>query len=243
METLSDFQFTWTNLLVAAFALSALWFALQFLPGFLNRTIFRGRFQSAVDNGLRYILLIYEPMVLLILGSIFVLINPVFHGLIIGLIFVFSFIGIKNYAIGRIIQLDILLSVGNRLGTQNLQGIISKTGRLGLHLKTNKGLQFIPYAQLYSNGFMVLSGEEIGGFYELKITPKEPDDIINYRIQLMDLLATAPYLDRNHKPEILPSGESPEQLHAKILVKEESHLYDLISLMDEWGYSCKLPKK
>jgi hypothetical protein len=243
METLTNFQFTWTNLFLTAFVLSALWFALQFLSGFLTKTTFLGGFQRSVTNGLRYTLLIYEPVALLILCCIFVLINPIFHGLIMGLIFLFSFTAVKNYAIGRTIQLDIFLSIGNRLSTQNLQGIISKTGRLGLHLKTNKGLQFIPYTQLYSNGFMVLSGKEIGGFYELKITPQNPDDKINYRLQLTDLLATAPYLDHKHKPEILLSGEFSEQLHVKILVKEESHLYDLISLMSEWGFLCKLSKK
>ncbi len=73
--------------------------------------------------------------------------------------------------------------------------------------------------------------------------PEQANEKTNYRIQLMDLLATAPYLDRNYKPEILKSNEVPNQLNAKIMVKEESHLYELISLINEWGFACKLSKK
>lgn len=243
MENLSNFQFTWVNLFLAALVLSALWFVLQYLTDFLKKTQFLGQFQASAANGIWYISLIYEPMVLLILGSIFVLINPIFHGLIMGLVFIVSFDGIKNYASGRIIQFDNSLSVGNRMSVKDLQGIISKTGRLGLQLRTNRGLQFIPYTQLYSSGFMVLSGEEIGGFYQLKIFPLETNDKINYKIKLTDLLATVPYIDKNHKPEILQSNEVPNQLNAKILVKEENHLHELISLIHERGFNCKLSKK
>ncbi len=104
MENLTNFQFTWANFLIAVLTLSALWFAFQFLKDFLNKTHFK--YQEMIKILIQYIFLVYEPMVLLTLGSIFVLINPIFHGLIIGLIFVVSFNGIKNYASGRIIQFD-----------------------------------------------------------------------------------------------------------------------------------------
>ena len=90
---------------------------------------------------------------------------------------------------------------------------------------------------------MILSGEEIGGYYQLKIMPNEVNDRINYKIKLIDLFASVPYLDRKHTPEILVSNDVPNQINAKIMVKEERHLYELISLIKEWGFECEISKK
>lgn len=242
MENILNIQFNWANLLVAFLVLLALRVVLVFLKNYVKRTKFFGGYQEAISKILGYALLIFEPVVFFILASMFVLINPVFHGMIMGLIVVTGFSAIKNYFSGRIIQVDTSLTVGNRLSVQGLQGIISKTGRSGLHLKTNKGLQFIPYAHLYSKGFMILSGDEVGGFYQLKITPKKIEEKIDYKTRLTDLLISAPYVDVNHKPEIFPSLDVPHQLNTKIVVKEERHLYELITLIKEWGFDCKLSK-
>ena len=123
-----------------------------------------------------------------------------------------------------------------------MQGVISKINLLGLYFKTNKGLHLISYYQLYTEGYTIISGQEIGGFYQLKIVPSEPGNKTNIQV-LMDLFATAPYIDHNHTTEILSSTETEGQFNAKVLVREEHHLSELISLIQEWGFLCKISKK
>jgi len=179
-------------------------------------------------------------MVLLILSGIFVYINPPFHGILMLMLLIGGYRQIKDYLSGRIVHFDNYISVGKRLKTENTQGIISKMGRLGVKIRTNKGTHFINYSKLMTDGYMLLSGEEVGGFYQLNIQPNEPDEKIDYSTQLMDLLATTPYLDWNHRPQLLPSKDTSKSIKARVVVKEESHLHDLIILIQEWGYSVKV---
>ncbi len=240
MENFFISQFTWQRLLLVAISLLALFFLLKFLDRILGRFNFLGKYQEIVKNCIHYTLLIYEVLALLILGSVFVLINPQFHGILALIVVVGGFTHIKNYFSGRIVQYDNSINVGKRLKTENVQGIISDMGRLGIKVRTKKGLQFINYSNLVNHGYMLLSGDEVGGFYQLNIKPNEIDEKIDYHVQLIDLLATTPYLDWNHKPQIIPSKDDTKSIQARVVVKEESHLHDLITLINEWGYSCRV---
>ena len=44
----------------------------------------------------------------------------------------------------------------------------------------------------------------------------------------------------SHKPELFQDEAVANQIDAKVLIKEESHLHELIALIKEWGYHCKL---
>ena len=191
-------------------------------------------------EGVDRILLFYEPLVLLILGSVFVLVNPPFHGMVMAILVIGGFTHIKNYISGRIIQLDKTISLGNRMKIENQKGIISKIGRLGLQLKAEKGTQFINYSKLMEDGFMLLSGEEIGGYYNLKITPKAINEKTNYTQQLLDFFATTPYLDWNFKPHLSVTDGETAAMNAKIMVREDSHLQDLVKVIEERGFVCKV---
>lgn len=243
MESITSLQFTWVNFWVVALGVTVLYVALQFFSRVFAKTNLLGKSKVRVSNFIQHLLLIHEPLSLLLLASIFVLINPVFDGLIMAFFVLIGFNQLKDYASGRIIQFDNSVVVGKRLSTQNLQGVIMKKTRLGLYLKTTKGLQFISYSQLYNNGFQLLSVSKLGGYYKLRISPEESNNKINYQNQLTDLLATAPYLDRNYKTEVFPSGGNSNQFNAKVSVRQEQHLYDLMSLIREWGFSCEVNKK
>ncbi|MEZ4883462.1 MAG: hypothetical protein R3E32_01905 [Chitinophagales bacterium] len=236
-------QFSLGSFLTIAIVLFALYFLLQFIHQILERLDVFGSFQKYPKKWIYHLLLVYEPLVVLILVSVFILIYPLFHGLLVGLLLLAGFSHIKNYMSGRIVQFDNAIGVGKKLVTDDLKGIILYLGRLGLKLSTVKGLLFVSYSQLLSKGYLLESGEEIGGLYHLKISPKEPAEKIDYVLQLMDLLATAPYLDWNHKPALLASNETPNQIDAQMIIKEESHVHDLMLLIEEWGFTCKISKK
>lgn len=238
MDHLFDSQFSWSNFFITALGLLALYFVLQFARQVLSNTNLMGDIRLPLLKSIERILLFYEPIVLLILVSIFVLINPSLHGLWIALLAIGGFSHIRNYISGRILQIEKSIAIGNKVKANQQEGVISKIGRLGLQLKTAKGTQHINYSKLNADGFMVLTGQDIGGFYHLKIKPQEPNEKLNYSLQLMDLFASSPYLDWNFKPTLKKGDDF--NLHAKIMVREDNHLQDLIRLIEEHGFACKL---
>ena len=238
-----EIQYNWGNWLTAAIGLTVLYFILQFIDRRLSKVHFFGKRQVQVQQVIQTVLLIYEPVALLVLGVGFVFINPLFHGLGLGIVFLVGFAHVRNYLNGRVIQFDKNIKTGTRLSTGELNGYISKKGRLGLRLANDRGLHYVNYSKVLTDGYLLHAGEQIGGYYRLKISPKEISSKIPSNKKVMDMLVASPYLDWEHKPDFYFSEKEPNQLNARISVKEEDHLYDLISLIGEWGYETEIVKK
>lgn len=240
MDDFLSTQFTWWEFFLIAILLVGLYFVLKLLERLMGKFTILKNYQITIRNLVGNTLLIYEAIVWLILGGVFILINPPFHGILVLAVLVGGFSHVKNYFSGRIVQYDNSIAVGKRLKTNESQGIISRTERLGLKLRTKKGLQFINYTKLISDGYTLLSGEEIGGYYQLNILPVEQDEKKNYAMQLTDLLNGTPYIDWNHKPIVISPKDLTKPIKAQVVVREETHLNELIRLIHEWGFTCKV---
>jgi len=232
-----DGQLTWLNFLLAAIVLLGIYFLLRFADKRLSNAVLSNPFFDALKNVVHYGLLIYEPLVIVVLGSVFVLINPILHGVIIGGIAIISFQHLRNYVTGRLIQLDNHVAIGKQIKLQLQEGIISEIGRTGLYLQTTSGRHFIPYQEVYTTGYTLTNREEVGGFYQLRIETPEDKRGAN---QLLDLMATIPYLDWNHQPKISADSETENILRVQVSVKEEKHVHELITALHEWGYQCSM---
>ena len=243
MEGILHSYFTWGDFLQTILMLTALYFVLHFLNRILPKALVLGRFQQVIQNVTRRVLSLFELIALLILGSTFVLIQPAFHGALVLLLITGGFSHIKDYISGQLVRFNPAISVGKELKSPRQQGVITDIGRLGLQITTDEGLQFINYSRLIGEDGLSLSGDEVGGFYQLKVVAKQEQTLQVSLIHFADRLADAPYLDWNHKVEVHPSIDQSGGLEAKILVKEEGHLYDLIKLIDEWGYTCEILHK
>lgn len=235
-----DIQYTWGNWLTTLFGLAVLYFLLRFLAKRLSKMNFLGKHQGGVQWAIHSVLLIYEPIALLVLGVGCVLVNPLFNGLGLGLALLIGFNHLRNYFNGRIVQFDKNVKAGAKLTTGELSGIVSEIGRLGLRLKNSRGLHFMNYSKLLSNGYLIRSGEEIGGYYKIKIAHKEKENKIPAKEKIMDMLAAAPYLDWDNKPELYFSDKNKGQLNARVSVKEKNHLHDLLALIGESGYDAEV---
>lgn len=233
-------QFTWWQFFLLTTFLILLYFILQFFSGILEKFKLFGKYQNSIKSIVSYSLLTYEALVILILGCAFVLINPIYHGILILFLLLVGFSHVKNYFSGRVVQFDQSLEDGKRLKMLDSQGVIFKKGRLGLKLRTTKGVQFINYSSLIANGYTLLSGEEVGVFYELKIQPNTVNEKRNYLVHLNDLLTTTPYLDFRNKPYLEILDDELKTILARVEVKEESHLHDLITMMKERDYSIQV---
>jgi hypothetical protein len=238
MEVLFDKQFNWFDLGVAALFLLLVYFLLQFLQRIIVRAGFLKNLRFNIQNDIHKLLLFYEPLVFVILIGIFVFINPVLHGTLLLLLVLLAFKQLRNYMSGRVIQINKSLSAGKKIKVNAQQGVISAVGRQGIELQTDEGLHFIPYLHLQEKGYTIISGQEIGGFYQLEIIPQsEKEKSAVHLERLMNLLASTPYLDMQFKPELSVSGET---IQARVLLKEENHLSALLPLIEDWGYQAKV---
>ncbi len=241
MDHLLNIQFNWGNFLLAAVCLLALFMVLQFIYGVIHNIKLPKNTLHFSEGILSKILLIYEPVSILILTGIFILINPSFHGLLILLFVMFSFGHLKNYISGFLLRFDANLVSGNQIAVKDAKGTISEVCRRHLKLKSDDGVHILPYNKLLTEGYTLASSKQMGGFHQLVVRKTEGENsIIHEQKNLMDLLVMTPYVDWNYKTEITPLKNTENNtFKINVHVKSKSHLYDLIILINESGYTCE----
>lgn len=237
MEALFISRLSWVQWLFIAAGLLALYFLIKLVYRLIRRTTILGGAQAQIKELFFAIQLLYEPIAVIILFISLVFIHPLFCGSFVLLLFLVGFNQFRNYLGGKLVQLNHMLEAGRRLRFQKLTGIISDMGLLGLYMQTREGRHFVSYAQLLTQGYTIVSGTEVGGYYQLRIENPEKETLVNNSIELMDLLTTFPYLDWSFKPEI---SEESGRYKVKLLVKEELHLRELINLIQERGLRSTL---
>lgn len=225
-----------------ALVLILIYLLLNLFDSFLASGSFFGRMHNKVRLWVHNLFLIYEPIALLLISVSLVLISPLFFGLLFLIVLLAGMGHLRNYFSGRLVQLDRGVQKDKQIKIGAHQGVISDISRLGLRLKTSKGLEFVTYQQLLANGYVLSKGEDLGGFYRLTISTTDANQSINAP-KLKDLMTTTPYLDWNHDTVLTPNFELANQVDARVLVREEHHLQDLLALIKEWGFQCKVSKK
>jgi len=241
MEEILTYRISWWQFLLSTAALLAPYLVLRFSNRLWPRAVSGNSIKGRIKQALHYLLTLYEPFVILVIAGLFTLVNPFLHGMMLLILFLAGFSHVRNYISGRIVRFDEGINPGVQLQSRDIQGIVGRLGNLGLHLKTHDGLYYISYSKLLADGYTLLSGEEVSGFYRLQV--KALDEAANASrttTQLSDLLATTPYIDWNHPPEWLLHKEAESMPQVRILLREEQHLPELIQLMHEWGYACEV---
>lgn len=235
-------QFDGEQFVTIALVLILIYQLLHLFDSFLVNGSFFGRMHSRVRHWVHNLFLIYEPIALLLIGVSLVLISPLFIGLLVFILLLGGLSHIRNYFSGRLVQLDRGIQKGKQIKMGTHQGVISAINRLGLRLNTSKGMEFMSYQQLLASGYILSAGDDLGGFYRLTIRTAKEDQSIN-ALRLKDQLTTTPYLDWHHDTEIVTNFEHSNQVDARVLVREDHQLQDLLALITEWGYHCKVAKK
>ena len=239
MEDFLSHQFRWLDLLLTALGLLGCHVVLRGAERLLALATTQRKLANQARKLVHDLLTLFEPLGFILLCSVFIFINPPFHGLLLALLILAGFSHVKNYMSGRFIHLDRAFEAGIKLKTNQIQGVISRLGKFGLHLQTTDGPHHIPYSKLLYDGYTLVSGKESGGFCHLKIRldPAQPGNKAS--AELMEILATTPFLDLNYKPELLPVNEEANFIEAKVLLREDGHLFDLRRLLKELGYHCQ----
>lgn len=236
LEDLFHIDYNWSDLFLLSIILILVYLLLYFIRRIISSLVFIGRLRSIIRLTLEKVLVLYEPLSLFLVMSLFVMIKPIFHGIIIGSIVLLGFAHFRNYVHGRLIMIDRSLHLGRRLNILDHEGIITHMGRFGIQVRSDNGLHYMPYHLLVTQGFILSSGEKIGGYYNLQIKLQEDVEDKASLTELSHMLTSSPYVDGDHKPEISRSISSNRSVDVKLLVKEESHVYDLMALLDENGF-------
>jgi len=240
MESLMKPYFTYTNLLVVILVLWGAYWLLTMIQKRMRSGVLFGKYQHRIAGYLRTFLLLYEPFTILLITIVFVFISPMMHGIILLLLTLAGFNRIRDYLSGRIILATTLVGEGKRLKSPQATGVISRIGRIGLYLQTGDSLSFVNYSNLITQGYSLGTGQKVGGYYQLNIKVPEMAQPLK---ELARRFVSAPYLDRSFKPEINLDEKSKDVIRARIAVREEEHLRELLELMREWGFTATIARK
>lgn len=236
------YDYSWGGLLSISIKLALVYFGLQLAHRTLVRLSAPQSWQLKLDEIIKFILLLFEPLVVLVIGSYFILIKPFFHGLIVLLLLMACLRQLRNYFSGRILLFDRSLRVGTRLSHQGFSGMITYIGRLGLRLQTSKGLHFLNYEDLLKDGYTLLTGEKNSSFFRLKVHPTPTEDQVPKLEQLQELLQIVPYLNWKHHPQITTANAKGQSWLVEVALHDEKHLNDLILRLEEQNFSAKIKK-
>ena len=236
------FNYTWVGFISLILRLGLLFLILYFAYKGAQRIGAPTSWQTRLRDILKYVLLIFEPLVFLGLLSYWVLINPFYHGFIVGLLLLINFRHFKNYFSGRILLFNHSFRLGSRLKNQKMSGIVTKIERLGIRLEFDKGVHFISYTDLLKEGYSLLDQKEKGGFFKLRINTLADTPPMTIR-ELTLVLNESPYINWNYKPDIKTVENSEQgQWTAYITLHQERHLNDVIQLLEEKHFSCQIVK-
>jgi len=148
IELLVDGTFSWAGFFSLLALQVGLFFLLRLAHRLLAQSVNWGFVMSWVKTVVNYTLLVYEPLALVLIISAFVLIKPLFHGLILLLILLLAYKHLRNYFSGRLLLLQALLETGRSMTSGVQTGTIASIGRLGITLQTGEGIAFLNYTQL-----------------------------------------------------------------------------------------------
>ncbi|MGB3548508.1 MAG: hypothetical protein WBA17_16160 [Saprospiraceae bacterium] len=178
----------------------------------------------------------FEPSAIVVLGVLFVLANPLTHGLIVAVAALVLWIPGRNYLSGRFLRSTARLQVGRRLSFQERSGTIQSLGAFGMQLRVDNGTRLISYYRLVKLGFTIESGTQTGVILDLFLRPVTDKDTDAAPIEPADRLFGCPYLDWSHRPEVTPSEEVTGGYEVRVLLLDDSYAPAMIELAREWGY-------
>ncbi|MEZ4827825.1 MAG: hypothetical protein R3C61_16295 [Bacteroidia bacterium] len=241
MKDLLTFRFSWAAFFLLGLALLALYIALRLTRRFLDNSPIARNIRKPVNDLITQLLVLYEPLAIILLAGTFIFINPGFHGALILFILIIGFAHIRNYISGKLLWFSETFQEGKMVETGKIKGIITRKGNLGTYIRTPEGMHYVSYSRIFAEGYTLISDNQTVGEYSLlEVTPMvkpekgEKSDVFQ---SFHNQWVNNPFINRNYKPEITYQNGN---LVVKAFFREKNHIRDLVRLIGEWGYSCKI---
>lgn len=238
MKDLLAFRFSWAAFIMLGIALLGFYILLRLIRRFLTNSPISRNIQKPVNNLITQLLVLFEPLAIILLTGTFIFINPGFHGVLVSFILIIGFSHIRNYITGKLVWFNDSFTEGKIVNYRDIQGIVSRKGALGLNIRTTEGIHHVSYTRLLADGYTIISDNRDTGKYSLlEISPLHKGEKNDHFATFTNLITTNPFINWNYKPELsYPNGK----LIVKAFFREKNHLHDLVRLIGEWGYECKI---
>lgn len=241
MDELLAFRISWSRFFILALALLAFSVVLRLISRFIRNSTFNRNLKEIMNPLINRMLILYEPLAIILLGGSFIFIRPVFHGVLVSFFLIVGFPYVRNYLSGKLVQLDEAISEGKAIRVNDIQGVISREGNMGLRIQNSEGIHHITYTRLLSDGYaLITEKEEIGKYSQLLLSPKEQKPKKDYVLELNDLLTTTPFIHWGYRPEVTANPNDPAKFEIKVFIRDRYHLQGLRRLIEEWGYTCQI---
>lgn len=181
-------------------------------------------------------LLIYEPLALLLLLSVLIAVKPIIVLPIVIILLVISHKHWRNYISRSVVLINNRVKSQVHLISGDIEGKVIGLRRLGIDVQTQKGIHNISYQSLLDNGYTISEGERISRLYVLDMVVPENTQS-NPSSFLMDKLASTPYIDWKTTPQIEVRGIDNDKVSLEVVLRDKSHLDEVVSLLREWHYT------
>lgn len=187
---------------------------------------------KVIDN----FLLIYEPLALLLLLSALIGVKPTMILPIVVILLIISHKLWRNYISRTVVMINKGIKSGVHIHSGGIDGKVIKFGKLGTEIQTQKGIHVMSYQSLLDNGYTISEGDTISRLYTILFRNdiegnKDPET------RLLDQLANTPYIDWSSAPEIEVSGIDKDNITLRVVLRDKSHLDEIVFLLREWKYS------
>lgn len=232
-------HFSWIFFLGTVVFLLLFYSLLRFLQRQIHQLPLSLKFRDSLSSKLRSLLLLYDLIFVVITASVFILLNPVWHGIAILFLISVTFPLMRNYMIGRFLCFDPEFQQGKRITVGIDTGVINKMNRLGIYVITNSGMKYINYMILQERGFSLLTDSLMQEYCDLNINANDKDSSNLSAEMLLYKLMGVPYLDSEYRPTLIANNTDTE-FQIRVLIRKGNHRQELIDLIKDWGYDCQL---
>ena len=231
--------FSWGHFISISLILIGVYFLLKLIIRVGLNIGFLGKVQERIIGFLKQLMIVFEPIALVILLSLFVMISPIFHGTIIALILLSNIAQVRNYFMGRMLMFNETIAIGSPIKSGALRGTVVQMDRLGLRIRTLEGLHFLNYQNLIEDGYLISNLDQIGGNYIVSIVDerKEPNKELQY--DLYNILRSSPFIEPERKIKI-DVKPNENVANVSLAIRNKDHVTDLIEHLKERGFLARI---
>lgn len=227
---------TYSQLLIYMIIALAIYQGVRILRRLTWGTILSEANAITIKEVLNNFILIYEPLVLIFFIS---LIISVSWNQLLPLVVIFLVLSYKhwrNFLSRSVVLIGGQLKTGMHIISNGIEGKLIKLGRLSIDIQTQQGIHKMPYQTLMEYGYTLSEGDKISRLYLIEM--KKPNQSsMDPTVHLLDRLANTPYIDWNTTPVIEVEGLDNTNVSLRVVLRDRSHLDELVSLLHEWSYT------
>lgn len=225
---------TYSQFLIYVIIAISIYIVVRLLRRLTWSTILSEANALTIKEILNNFLLIYEPMIFILFLSLLVSINIYKLLPLVIILLVVSYKHWRNFISRSIILVGGKLKPDMHIICNKIEGKLLRLKSLSIDIQTQKGIHNMSYQTLLDNGYTLSQGDKISRLYVIQMTKSESQSLS--KTELLDRLANTPYIDWNTSPEIEINGVNKDQVSLRVVLRNKSHLDEVISLLHTWKY-------